>query len=400
MNVLEFWGRIIWGGMLGILSVSQFSEKHPESGIAAIMTAFFIVLSPVSLRRDDQRPRPLSSLKNDFDIYMLLAWSRGILGLLLGVGAIGMLESTPKKEYNDTWAALIILVLGWLLVSPLGDRVFTYSRHDKTTHGKWSWSSRSGVLYLARFAGLIITMCGAGILNGKDANVPDAIYVLMGGVALIFIKQIKYFISGVKQAPRKPTPIVRLKPQVAVKELKPEQPAPVITTVSQPAEAEVKKASNLAEHYKALQLLPLAEKGKAFGTFLNRLFDTEGLMTSSDFTVKETVISGSFELEGQIYILSAKWGTEKSDEDALLVFNSKVESRSTWARGIFISEAGFTNDGLALFAQGKRTSIIGMDGKDLQLVVDGKLSLIDAIKRKARRAVETNNFFVPLRELI
>lgn len=400
MNVLEFWGRIIGGFFAGAVSAALFGEGHLVPGIAALITAFFIVLTPFSMLRGHQRPRSLSSLKQDFDIYMLLAWNRGILGLLLGIGGTGMLDMTKSNDHRNTWASLVILVLGWLLVSPLGDRVFTYSRKDSVVYGKWRWNPKSSALYLTRFSGLVATVCGAGMLAANNVKLAEAIFVLVGGVALIFINQIKHYITGAAQAADKTVSPVTFKAPVAVKKIQTEQTVAAVTTVSLPADAVVKKEPNLAEQYKALQLLPVAEKGTAYGTFLNRLFDTEGLLTSSAFTVKETIINGSFELEGQIYILAAKWGIEKSDEDALLIFNAKVESRSTWARGIFISEAGFTKDGLALFAQGKRTSIIGMDGKDLQLVVDGKLSLKDAIKRKARRAVETNNFFVPLHELI
>lgn len=400
MNALEFWGRIIWGIFVGLLSAALFGEGHLVSGIAALLTAVFIVLTPFSMLRGHQRPRPLSSFKQDFDIYMLLAWSRGILGLFLGIGGSAMLDMTKSNDHRNTWASLVILALGWFLLSPLGDRVFTYSRQDVVIYGKWRWNPRSSALYLTRFSGLVATVCGAGMLAANKVKLAEALFVLVGGAALIFIKQIKHYITGAAQAPDKTASKVTFKVPVAVQKIQTEQPVAVVTTVNPPADAVVKKTPGLAEQYKALQLLPVADKGKAYGTFLNSLFDKEGLLTSSAFTVKETLINGSFELEGQIYILAAKWGIEKSDEDALLIFNAKVESRSTWARGIFISEAGFTKEGLALFAQGKRTSIIGMDGKDLQLVIDGKLSLIDAIKRKARRAVETNNFFVPLHELI
>ena len=120
----------------------------------------------------------------------------------------------------------------------------------------------------------------------------------------------------------------------------------------------------------------------------------------SDFRVNGNEINGSFELDGQTYILLAKWQEQKNGHDDLLLFNGKVEARSTWARGIFISDAGFTNEGLETFARGKRTSIIGMDGQDIRLILGGTVSLVEAIKRKARRAVETNHSFVPLQKLI
>jgi hypothetical protein len=64
-----------------------------------------------------------------------------------------------------------------------------------------------------------------------------------------------------------------------------------------------------------------------------------------------------------------------------------------------VSYSGFTEDGLAAFAQGKQTNIICMDGRDLFHVLAGKLDLRDVIARKVRAAAETNRAFVPVRDL-
>lgn len=91
---------------------------------------------------------------------------------------------------------------------------------------------------------------------------------------------------------------------------------------------------------------------------------------------------------------------EPSSQSDLLIFNSKVEGKSTWARGIFISYSGFSGDALIAFRRGKRTSIIGMDGNDLMLILDGHVTLEDAIRKKSIKAVENNDFFVPLETLL
>jgi hypothetical protein len=337
-------------------------------------------------------------LKQEFDIYMLLTWTRGMLGLLLGIGGAALIDMAKEKQDNDVAAAPVFLLLGWFLLSPLSNKVFTYPKPDRVANGRWRWSVKSGSIFLTRGSGLFLTVVGAALLAIKDATLIEAILCLISGVVLIFIRQIKQLITGAAQFSDEPASTVIGQAPAAEPEIQPDQP--VVTPAYQPVDAVTMELASLAEQYKNLQWLPAADRGTAYSIFLKRLFINQGLLIPGAFTVKDTAISGSFELEGQIYILTAKWQTEKCNEDALLIFNAKVESRSTWARGIFISDAGFTKEGLALFAQGKRTSVIGMDGKDLQLVLEGKLSLIDAIKRKARRAVETNYFFVPLQELI
>jgi hypothetical protein len=66
---------------------------------------------------------------------------------------------------------------------------------------------------------------------------------------------------------------------------------------------------------------------------------------------------------------------------------------------LFISYNGFTNEGLVAFSKGRSISIIGMNSRDLYFVLNGEMSLVEAISRKARRAAETGEFFVEVYEL-
>ena len=60
---------------------------------------------------------------------------------------------------------------------------------------------------------------------------------------------------------------------------------------------------------------------------------------------------------------------------------------------------GFSEDGLHAFRQGRRTNLIGLDALDLYHVLSGNLNLREVLRRKVRRAAETNRVFVPVREL-
>jgi len=59
-----------------------------------------------------------------------------------------------------------------------------------------------------------------------------------------------------------------------------------------------------------------------------------------------------------------------------------------------------TPSALDAFARGRATNILGMSGQDLFFVVDGKISLPEAILRKKRRAAETGEMFVSVYELL
>jgi hypothetical protein len=115
---------------------------------------------------------------------------------------------------------------------------------------------------------------------------------------------------------------------------------------------------------------------------------------------KNLQIDGSFELNSQVYLLEAKWHSKQISQDALLIFREKVENKSQWSRGLLMSISGFTADGLAAFARGRATNIIGMTGQDLYFILSGEISLADAIAKKVRRAAETGEFHVPVYDLL
>lgn len=157
-------------------------------------------------------------------------------------------------------------------------------------------------------------------------------------------------------------------------------------------------STGLRQQYNELGVKEPQKRGYAFEQFLNTWFGQEGLSPRGPFRLVGEQIDGSFVIEGDIYLLEAKWQNHQASEADLLVFREKVESKSTWSRGLFISHAGFTKEGLAGFSRGRSTNIIGMDGQDIYFILEGTLSLKDAIQKKARHAAETGEFFVSVFE--
>jgi hypothetical protein len=138
------------------------------------------------------------------------------------------------------------------------------------------------------------------------------------------------------------------------------------------------------------------ERGFAFEKFLNELFGAYKLDPRSSFRITGEQIDGSFQLGTEVYLVEAKWHDQPIDQGELLVFHGKVGGKSSWSRGLFVSYNGFTPDGLTAFSKGRSTNMIGMDCQDLFHILNGEMSLVDAINKKARRAAETGEFFVPV----
>jgi hypothetical protein len=150
----------------------------------------------------------------------------------------------------------------------------------------------------------------------------------------------------------------------------------------------------------ALNNLEPHNRGFEFERFLKDLFEAHSLAPRSSFRLVGEQIDGSFEFNGDVYLLEAKWQAKPTSQDDLLIFREKVQSKSAWSRGLFVSNSGFSEEGIAAFARGRATNIIGMTGQDLYFILTGDISLVDAISQKVRRAAETGEFYAPIFDLL
>jgi hypothetical protein len=267
--------------------------------------------------------------------------------------------------------ATSVLLLGLLFVSPLDAVVFGDG-------GGWP-----GIrIIVGRNLGVLLCTTAISCLTHK--YLLACIVLGSTGIALLFIKQLLPLLD------KKVT-----HPISVVPDINPVFKSPGDTTTASEVAVEGLKAT-----YLALSAMPAQQRGYAFQDFLDKLFTAYQLSSKRAFRNTGEELDGSFELDTHIYLVEAKWQAEPISQKDLLIFNGKVESKSAWTRGLFISYSGYSKDGLSAFARGRRTAIIGMDGNDIALILDGHISLTEAIRKKLRRSSETNDFFVPLAELI
>lgn len=140
-------------------------------------------------------------------------------------------------------------------------------------------------------------------------------------------------------------------------------------------------------------------KGLKFEGFLNEVFSEFGLSPRGSFRVVGEQIDGSFKLQGNTYLVEAKWHGPPIGFADLMTFSGKVSGKASWARGLFVSYSGFTPEGLEAFSRGRQTNLICVDALDLYEVLSRKVSLVAVLEEKSRRAAETNRAFCPVREL-
>ncbi len=159
------------------------------------------------------------------------------------------------------------------------------------------------------------------------------------------------------------------------------------------------KAQELAALLIEITKLNPQARGLRFEGFLNELFAGFGLAPRGAFRLVGEQIDGSFRLNGQTYLVEAKWHGPQIGFADLMTFSGKVSGKASWSRGLFVSSSGFTADGLEAFSRGRQTNLICADGLDLYEVLSRQASLIQVLEAKERRAAETNLAFVAVRDL-
>lgn len=138
-------------------------------------------------------------------------------------------------------------------------------------------------------------------------------------------------------------------------------------------------------------------RGYEFEKFLKDVFDAYGLAARASFRLKGEQIDGSFVLDGETYLLEAKWTDAQVGCTTLRAFEGTVQDKAKWTRGLIVSHSGFTTSGLDRFGRGK--SIVCMDGLDLHETLNRGLHLAEVISAKVRWAGETGSAFARVRDL-
>jgi hypothetical protein len=157
------------------------------------------------------------------------------------------------------------------------------------------------------------------------------------------------------------------------------------------------KVLELRGEFGALMTMQPQPRGYAFEKFLKRLFTFYGMEARSAFRLRGEQIDGSFVLGSETYLLEAKWQNGQTGNEELHAFHGKVEQKAAWTRGLFVSYSGFSPDGLHAFGRGKR--VVCADGLDIFDALNREIPFNKVLEGKVRRAAETGESFVPVRDL-
>jgi hypothetical protein len=177
-----------------------------------------------------------------------------------------------------------------------------------------------------------------------------------------------------------------------------------VSTPSQANQIDTKTTIDYNKHMKDLQSLSEWEdtpqkRGYAFEKYLFGLFKEHGLNPRGAFKITGEQIDGSFVLRDEIYLLEAKWTSKTIDLLDLTAFHAKVDSKSGFTRGLFISYSGCPDETLATLQRGRVINFVLMTVRDLAITFERKMPLPEVIWNKVRALAEEGEAYKPVIEM-
>lgn len=140
-------------------------------------------------------------------------------------------------------------------------------------------------------------------------------------------------------------------------------------------------------------------RGYSLEDLLKELFALFELRYRKSYRTEGEQIDGFFTFGGFDYLVEARWRKEVPTLNDLSAFKGKVDRKIESTRGLFISILGFREDIIQRLREGGQANLILLDGYDLTLILEGRVSLIDGLQAKADKASQEGILFFPLSNL-
>jgi hypothetical protein len=140
-------------------------------------------------------------------------------------------------------------------------------------------------------------------------------------------------------------------------------------------------------------------RGYLLETFLNDLFEYEGLDPRRSFRLLGEQIDGSFAWRSRTCLVEAKWVKEAVAGAEFGAFNYKLEGKTLDTRGLYISINGYSPEAIrAMNAKGS-LKFVCVDGAHIMRALVSSEGLAPILERVWRHADETGESYLPVSKL-
>ena len=137
-------------------------------------------------------------------------------------------------------------------------------------------------------------------------------------------------------------------------------------------------------------------RGYGLEDLLKELFALYEIRYRKSYRADGEQIDGFFAFGGFDYLVEARWRKTKPTLPDLLAFKGKVERKIESTRGMVVSIIGFDADVVQRLREAGPANLILLDGYDLTLILEGRVSLIDGLQAKIEHAAQEGNVYYPL----
>lgn len=169
----------------------------------------------------------------------------------------------------------------------------------------------------------------------------------------------------------------------------------------------IKKASNrdcrLEELRKVYNKLAISEDRQASGygleDLLKEVFALNEIRYRKSYRADGEQIDGFFSFGGFDYIVESRWRKDQPSLNELFAFKGKVDRKIESTRGIALSVNGFKEEIVQRLREAGPSNLILFDGLDLSLILEGRVSLTDALQAKVDKAAQEGVLYYSLGKL-
>jgi len=140
-------------------------------------------------------------------------------------------------------------------------------------------------------------------------------------------------------------------------------------------------------------------RGYSFEKYLNNLFKSFGLDPHASYRTVFDQIDGSFILDGNTILIEAKYRTNAIPKDDLILFTQKIESKSHFSKGLFITYSRVDEKAIEYFTD-RSSRIVVLTVEELFIMCQNKISLQKVLQGKFRVLDERGLIFNHIMNLI
>lgn len=140
-------------------------------------------------------------------------------------------------------------------------------------------------------------------------------------------------------------------------------------------------------------------RGYSLEDLLCELFAVYELRYRKSYRTESEQIDGFFNYGGFDYLVEARWRKDPPTLEDLLSFKGKVDRKIESTRGLFVSAMGFREDTIQRLREAGPANLILMNGYDITLILEGRVSLTDGLQAKIDKASQEGVLFYTLSNL-